>query len=204
MPKRVSVSPRDLMAELLKIQGVSLDPSEIDVAIQKISMIVGDSRGVCDGVETHDVFINYRVGSDADLAEKLYYALKSVGIHAFLDRKCLRDGEPWADGFVKGLSSSRKIICLMSRAGLVPVRDVTRNNSFDSVLLEYQVALLIRQIISQKDRQVGTANRPKHNPNNDAFFTSSRLFPLVGFNVSRSRRRTTSSPCTWATFPKAC
>ena len=122
MPKRVSVSPRDLMAELLKIQGVALDPSEIDVAVQKICMIVGHSNGACDGVETHDVFINYRVAADADLAEMLYYALKSVGIHAFLDRKCLRDGEPWLDGFIKGLSSSRKIICLMSRAALARVK----------------------------------------------------------------------------------
>jgi hypothetical protein len=191
------------MAELLKIQGMSLDPSEIDVAVQKICMIVGDSRGVCDGVETHDVFINYRVGSDADLAEKLYYALKSVGIHAFLDRKCLRDGEPWADGFVKGLSSSRKIICLMSRAGLVPVRDVTRDNSFDSVLLEYQVALLIRQIISQKDRQVLLPTAKNTTPTTTHCFLPHVAFP-VGFNMSRSRRRTTSSPCTWATFPKAC
>ncbi len=59
-------------------------------------------RGFGDGVKKFDCFLSYRFSADADLAEKLYYALSLRGIFAFLDKKCLRNGENWKDGFLTG------------------------------------------------------------------------------------------------------
>lgn len=39
-------------------------------------------------------------------AEKLYLYLKTAGVHAFLDRKCLKNGEKWKDGFLNGACST--------------------------------------------------------------------------------------------------
>ena len=154
LKKGVSITPRSLMSELFQIQGIALDPSDIDVSITKISNAVGTSNGVCDGLESYDAFINYRVAADADLAEKLYYALKASGINCFLDRKCLKDGEPWKQGFLTGISRSRKFICLMSSSALVKVRDPQADHTFDNVLLEYETALIIRKHVEDLDSEV--------------------------------------------------
>ena len=154
LPKGVSVTPRNLMSDLFQIQGIALDPSDIDVSITKISNAVGSSNGVCDGLESYDAFINYRVAADADLAEKLYYALKANGINCFLDRKCLKDGEPWKAGFLTGISRSRKFICLMSSSALAKVRDPQADHTFDNVLLEYEMALKIRRHVEELDQEV--------------------------------------------------
>ena len=111
------------MEELFAIQGISLDPSELDPAIDKIAATVGSSGGACDGITSYDLFINYRVAADADLAEKLYLYLKTKGVHAFLDKKCLKIGEPWKEGFLSGLSRSRRFLCLISSAALANVRE---------------------------------------------------------------------------------
>ena len=151
MPARVSKTPRLLMTELFAIQGIALDPSDLDPAIDKISSAVGSSGGVCDGVKTYDVFINYRVAADADLAEKLYLYLKTKGISAFLDQKCLKAGEPWKEGFLSGLSRSRKFLCLMSSDALANVRNLALDHAADNVLLEYETALMIRSYLAEKD-----------------------------------------------------
>ena len=58
LPTRVSVTPRKLMSDLFAIQGIALDPSDLDPAIDKIATTVGGSGGVCDGNKSFDVFIN--------------------------------------------------------------------------------------------------------------------------------------------------
>ncbi len=65
-----------------------LDPADIETTVQKIKGVVGTGYG--DGETRYDCFINYRVASDADIAEKLYLYLKTANVHAFLDRKCLK------------------------------------------------------------------------------------------------------------------
>lgn len=97
----VTMTPRAIMSTLFEIQGIRVDPTDLDPAINKLIKVVG--KGFGDGVTTFDCFINYRVASDSDLAEKVYFYLKSEGVHAFLDRRCLKDGEMWKDGFLTGL-----------------------------------------------------------------------------------------------------
>jgi hypothetical protein len=97
---RITKTPRELMTDIFKIQGIRLDPTDLEPAVQRIIEAVGKSKS--DGVNSFDCFINYRVASEADIAEKLYLYLKSNGIKAFLDRKCLQSGMDWKTGFIKG------------------------------------------------------------------------------------------------------
>ena len=96
----ISMTPRSILTELFQIQGIPLDPSDLDPAINKIIQVVGKSAA--DGINSYDCFINYRVAADADIAEKVYLYLKANGIHAFLDKKCLKDGQDWKSGFIQG------------------------------------------------------------------------------------------------------
>ena len=154
LPTHVTTIPRKLMGDLFAIQGISLDPSDVEPVVTKITHAIGCSG--CDGVNSFDVFINYRVATDADLAEKLYLYLKDQGIRAFLDKKCLKDGEPWKVGFLKGLLRSRKFLCLVSSDALTSVRDRTKNHTHDNVLLEYETAFMIKKLL--EDVNVDMAN----------------------------------------------
>lgn len=101
LKEKVTMTPRSIMSELFEIQGIAVDPTDVEVAVDKLAKAIGPGFG--DGKTKFDCFINYRVAADADLAEKLYLYLLSRGIHAFLDRKCLKNGEKWKDGFLKGI-----------------------------------------------------------------------------------------------------
>ncbi len=102
MADAVSSSPRVIMSKLFMLQGIKVDPSDLDSSFQLLESVIGKGHG--DGVNSYDCFINYRVATEADVAEKLYYYLRSNGIHAFLDRKCLKNGQNWKDGFLTGKS----------------------------------------------------------------------------------------------------
>jgi hypothetical protein len=108
----VTKTPRHIMSKLFEIQGIPVDPQNLDPAIDKIVKTVGGGFG--NGVDKYDCFINYRVAADADLAERLYLYLELKGVRAFLDKKCLKDGEKWKDGFLKG-----KILCFCLRFYLI-------------------------------------------------------------------------------------
>jgi len=98
--EKITKTPRFVMNKLFEIQGISVDPTDLDPAVDKIVKAVGVGFG--DGKTKYDCFLNYRVAADADLAEKLYLYLATKGIHAFLDKKCLKNGEKWKDGFLTG------------------------------------------------------------------------------------------------------
>jgi hypothetical protein len=100
---RVTLTPREIMSQLFQIQGIATDPSDLDTVITKLSKVM--TKGYGDGENTYDCFINYRVATDADLAEKLFLYLNLAGYHPFLDKKCLKNGENWKDGFLKGFSA---------------------------------------------------------------------------------------------------
>jgi hypothetical protein len=89
IPDEVEWTPRDIMTNMFQIQGISLDPKDIDPAMRKIlAALESNSESyTSDGVNSYDVFLSYRVAADADLAEKLYLNLKLAGIHPFLDKK---------------------------------------------------------------------------------------------------------------------
>jgi len=65
MPSRLTVTPRQLMADLFALQVIPLDPSDLDMAVERIVHTLGSSGGVCDGETSYDVFINYRVAAGA-------------------------------------------------------------------------------------------------------------------------------------------
>ncbi|KAF0698287.1 Aste57867_11080 [Aphanomyces stellatus] len=139
---RVTHSPSVLLGRLFSFQGVHLiDPDDMESVVQKICLATGPSR--CDGDVTYDCFLNYRVASEKDVAEKLYLYLRTRQLHPFLDRMSLKNGEPWKDGFLRGLTQSRLFVALVSDAALARCRDDNIDHTTDNVLLEYESALAI-------------------------------------------------------------
>jgi actin len=158
MGDHVTQSPRELMSKLFQIQGIALDPKDKYPAIMKIQKFL-QSQGFLNenrpktnekGEEIYDCFINYRVAAEADTAEMVYLDLKSEGIRPFLDKRCLRDGMPWREGFISGLMRSRCFIALISSNALAQCRDANRDHSYDNVLLEYETALKITELTGNK------------------------------------------------------
>lgn len=88
-----------------------------------------------------DVFLSYRVKADKDHALKLYDLLTAKGITVWLDKKCLKDGENWEDGFCAGLVSSRIFVCLISKDGLKNFGNLQSDSYCDNVFLEHRFAL---------------------------------------------------------------
>ena len=78
--------------------------------------------------KTHHVFISYRVASDADIAQKLYYELKErfvswdkttcLKIEIFWDKKGIFTSENWKEKFVKCLEHSCLFVPIISEAGI--------------------------------------------------------------------------------------
>jgi len=136
-----TLTPRKIMTTLFQIQGIPLDPVDIETTVQKIKGVVGTGYG--DGVSKYDCFINYRVASDSDVALKLFLYLKLAGVHAFLDKKCLKNGQKWKEGFLNGLKRSNYFVAVISKSGLSKVRDPAQDHSGDNVLLEYETAINI-------------------------------------------------------------
>jgi thiol-disulfide isomerase/thioredoxin len=145
----VTLTPRVIMKQIFEIQGFAVDPTDVEYAVQKVLNSIGSNR-FGDGMSTFDCFINYRCDSDKDFAEKLYYALKAHTVHAFLDKKCLKTGMPWKEGFLKGLRNSKHFIACISRAGLAKIRDASQTHCHDNVLLEYEAALNIKSLFNTR------------------------------------------------------
>ena len=93
-----------------------------------------------------DVFLSYRVDSDAAVAALLYAALTAAGLAVFLDSKCLKDGVPWESGFVDALCKSYCFVPILSRSALkARFEGLTAASPCDNVLLEYRLALELAQ-----------------------------------------------------------
>jgi hypothetical protein len=96
-------------------------------------------------LQTHDIFINYRVATDADLAEKFALSLngetKTDGtrISVFLDKRCLNVGEDWEVGFLNGIAYAKLIVLLISAGAIERIKQA--DSKQDNVLLEYEQAL---------------------------------------------------------------
>ena len=141
--------PRDLMSQLFKIQGTPCDPTDLAPTVAALARIIkqciSDSEAAGIPPKEYDCFLSYRVKADHHTAELLYAKLRDtdVGIKPFLDKQCLRTGEDWKMGFLRGLKSSSVFVALVSSDALAPVRDFEKDHTFDNVLLEYQMALEI-------------------------------------------------------------
>jgi serine/threonine protein kinase len=93
-----------------------------------------------------DVFISYRVDSDAGCAAKLYAALTACGLAVFLDSKCLKDGQPWERGFVDALCTTYCFVPILSRSAIKSrFEALTESSACDNVLLEYRLAIELAQ-----------------------------------------------------------
>mmetsp|Transcript_36785 Transcript_36785/g.57522 ORF Transcript_36785/g.57522 Transcript_36785/m.57522 type:complete len:271 (+) Transcript_36785:1-813(+) len=89
-----------------------------------------------------DFFINYRVRSDKDTAEKLCYRLLACQPPAtvFWDKKDLKPGAPWCEGFTRGLKNSTYMLALISREAVSKIKSLQEGKQ-DNVLLEYELAV---------------------------------------------------------------
>ena len=95
-----------------------------------------------------DVFLSYRVNSDFDHCEKVYNALTACGLKVWWDKKCLKAGEAWEEGFCDGLAKSKTFLPILSRLALKdPHGDrqnfqvLKHNSPCDNILLEYRMAM---------------------------------------------------------------
>eukprot|EP01036_Dinobryon_divergens_P035886 gene35886-46585_t len=103
----------------------------------------------------YDVFISYRVDSDFKHAETLYDRLTKCGLKVWWDKKCLKPGVSWEEGFCDGLVNSRTFVCLMSK-GAIHHPDIkkqkhnfaylSKESNCDNVFLEYRMALELREL----------------------------------------------------------
>ncbi|KAJ1551785.1 hypothetical protein HK096_009368 [Nowakowskiella sp. JEL0078] len=135
--------------------------SRLKKAMKKISSIESNSvvSGALDNMERaiesalrdwpmavkdykYDIFISYRVKSEAQLANELFLYLQ-LGKHkgrVFLDQHLLQDGEDWRKGFLDGLKQSKIVVMLVSAAA---IEGMKRSNIWlDNLLLEWETGLL--------------------------------------------------------------
>lgn len=92
-------------------------------------------------VAAYDVFLSYRVNSDAEHANRIYKSLTERGVKVWFDKKCIQPGTDWEESFIDGLLNSSCFVCLLSRNALTPVAEMTETSRADNVLLEWMLAL---------------------------------------------------------------
>ena len=102
----ITMTPRQIMKDILAIQSIELDPSinKTERTFDTIANLIGSSDS-SDGITTFDCYICYREASNAFLADKLYVYLKSVGIKPFMSKKTATIGKNYLDTFQSTLSS---------------------------------------------------------------------------------------------------
>jgi serine/threonine protein kinase len=99
-----------------------------------------------------DIFISYRVASDASHAQILYEKLQDVGFLVWWDKMCLAPGVPWEIGFCDGLVKSKLFMPLLSRGAInhpsnarQNYMSLTASSPCDNVLLEHWLALEMKE-----------------------------------------------------------
>ena len=93
-----------------------------------------------------DVFISYRVDSDAAIAMQMHDKLTARGLRVWLDVKCLLPGVSWEEGFCNGLMQSRCLMPILSRKAIkARFEALAEDSASDSVLLEYRLAGELQQ-----------------------------------------------------------
>lgn len=104
-------------------------------------------------VPEYDVFISYRVASDSSHAEILYNMLTDEGLKVFWDKKCLKSGEDWKQGFCEGLIRSQHFVCILSKLAINHPEKPWNNfwkldetSACDNVYLEHRLALELHEL----------------------------------------------------------
>ena len=110
----------------------------------KVSRLVGEKA-------QFDVFVSYRVASDSFHVELLYNLLCERGLRVWWDRKCLKPGVEWKEGFCAGLANSNAFVCLLSKGAINhPEKSwqnfskLTADSKCDNVFLEHRLALELK------------------------------------------------------------
>ena len=75
---------------------------------------------------------------------RAYLFLTSDRIHVWWDKKCLKQGEDWEEGFVNGLFSSTIFMPILSAAAVAPFDGLTSSSDCDNLLLELRLALELK------------------------------------------------------------
>ena len=83
--------------------------------------------------------------TDSELVERLYDKLRAEGVDVWWDKKCLPRGQNWEQGFVDALSQSDIFVPVLSKKALAPFASLTNISGCDNVLLEYQLALDLKE-----------------------------------------------------------
>jgi len=119
-----------------------------------------------------DIFLSYRVQSDAGHVQMMYEALTAKGLKVWWDKLCLLPGQNWEEGFCSGLVSSASFVCLLSKGAIRnPDRawqnfeNLKKDSNCDNVLLEWRLALELKErnmlqgvfpiMIGEKDETTG-------------------------------------------------
>ena len=149
---------------------------------KKVTRMVGESS-------EYDVFISYRVKADKDIAIRLYEDLTRRGLKCFLDKRCLKKGVSWEEGFCDGLAQSLTFLALLSRNAINNPENTRSDFSklraespVDNVFLEHRLALelgdvgLIERILPI---QIGDLLPDGRYSN----FAASRCAPVLANNV---------------------
>ena len=144
----ITQPPRSILSQMFDIHALEIDPEKVKDEMPRIVEALrerGGGDGWADGKTKFDCFLSYRKSADKEVARQLYLTLKAASpqIHAFLDEFCLKPGEPWKEGFIRGLHASRCFVAIMSASALSGPRDPYRDHSRDNVLIEYETALRI-------------------------------------------------------------
>ena len=112
----------------------------------KVARLVGEEA-------YYDIFISYRVDSDFHHAEQLYSSLTEAGLQVWWDKKCLKPGEDWKEGFCAGLINSKHFVCLWSRGAINHASKSWQNFNYlkedsnaDNVYLEYRLCLELKAL----------------------------------------------------------
>ena len=70
-----------------------------------------------------------RVASDLVLVGQLYDKLTAAGLRVWWDRRCLKGGQLWEDGFVDGMLASAMIVPVLSRKQLRGFESLTPHSA---------------------------------------------------------------------------
>jgi len=94
----------------------------------------------------YDVFLSYRVASDAAYVEGLYDLLTDRGLRVWWDARCLEPGRDWEEGFSEGLAASATIACVLSPGACENLLTLAPDSRCDNVLLEHRLALELQSM----------------------------------------------------------
>lgn len=149
--KKKLQSISDPLARNLVSQLLMKDPSRRPTMEQVLahSFISGRAAPRMLGDEPEfDVFISYRVRSDAEHAKLVYDKLTDAGYKVWLDQVSLLKGDSWIEGFCDGLIKSRIFIPIISKSSINSesakqsnFAELKADSKVDNVLLEYWLAL---------------------------------------------------------------